>query len=115
MGGMGIKKQRITNMARGRKISVGETSIILYARHSASCAQRGDTSGTVDCRCIRWMQFKDGRRESTGEWTWSKAESVARRKAGGGEEKAPEVEKSTDYKVKQAIDEWIEEREQDGI
>ncbi|HYW40455.1 MAG TPA: hypothetical protein VE957_20300 [Terriglobales bacterium] len=97
---------------RGRKIKVGETSVTLYARHNKGCAKRDDNSGTVDCKCIRWIQHKDGKRESTSQWTWTKAEEEARRIVGG---MVNTPEKFGAYGVEKALDEWIAERDQDGL
>jgi hypothetical protein len=66
---------------RGRKIQVGKISITVYVRHSKRCRERDDNSGTVKCDCVRWMQFKDGSRESTHQWTWAKAEEIAKKRA----------------------------------
>lgn len=101
---------------RGRKIVVGETSLTLYVRHRASCPEKSDNNGTVKCDCLRWMQFKDGSRESTHHWTWAKAEEVAKKKA-AEIEGVPNVSptKFGPYSVEKAIDEWIAERERDGI
>jgi hypothetical protein len=52
---------------RGRKIRVGEISVTLDARHKKACPERADNRGSVGCNCIRWMQYKDGRRETTGQ------------------------------------------------
>jgi hypothetical protein len=59
---------------RGRKLQVGEIHATLYVRRSKKCSEREDNSGTVGCKCIRWIQFSDGKRESTSQWTWAKAE-----------------------------------------
>jgi hypothetical protein len=61
---------------RGRKIQIGETSITLYARHRAKCPMKADNSGIVKCDRIRWIQYKDGTRETTGQWSWPKAETM---------------------------------------
>jgi hypothetical protein len=50
---------------RGRKIVVGENSVTLYARHKKTCPEKANNSGTVNCKCVRWVQYKDGKREST--------------------------------------------------
>jgi hypothetical protein len=42
---------------RGRKLQVGEISVTLYVRHSKECSERKDNSGTVGCKCIRWVQY----------------------------------------------------------
>jgi integrase/recombinase XerD len=100
---------------RGRKIQVGAISVTLYARHKKACPERADNSGSVGCNCIRWMQYKDGRRETTGQWTWSKAETEARRLIAQHEGVDNAPTKPEVYSVEQAIDEWIAEREQDGL
>jgi hypothetical protein len=41
---------------RGRKLQVGEINVTLYVRHSKKCSERKDNSGTVECKCLRWMQ-----------------------------------------------------------
>src|ERR1700693_58196 len=65
---------------RGRKIAVGENSVTLYARHKKTCPDKANNSGTVNCKCVLWVQYKDGKRESTSQWKWTKAEEEARRK-----------------------------------
>jgi hypothetical protein len=60
---------------RGRKLQVGEISVTLYVRHSKKCSERKDNSETVGCKCIRWVQYKDGKRESTSQITVEKATS----------------------------------------
>ena len=63
---------------RARKLQIGETSVRLYARHRKTCSEKADNSGTVGCKCIRWIQYKDGERVSTRQWTWPRAENEAR-------------------------------------
>jgi integrase/recombinase XerD len=101
---------------RGRKVEVGGSSCIVYVRHRGTCPQRADQSGMVECECIRSIQFRDGSRESTHEWKWSKAEEVAKRKLAErlGLVNIP-VAKPLGYSIGQAVKEWIEEREQNGI
>jgi integrase len=101
---------------RGRKVTMGKTSITVYARHNKRCTERADNSGLVKCDCIRWMQFRDGSRDTTGQWTWTKAEEVARKRAAEMED-GPDTTpvKFGAYPVEQAIDEWIAEREGDGL
>lgn len=100
---------------RGRKLQVGEISVRLYARHSKTCSEREHDSGTVQCECIRWMQFKDGERKSTRQWTWTKAENEARQILASrtGIINAPLKPRS--YAVERALDEWIAERDQDKL
>jgi integrase len=100
---------------RGRKLQMGEIHVTLYVRHSKKCSERKDNSGTVGCKCIRWVQYKDGKRESTSQWTWGTAEEEARRLITKRTGIAAEPGKTGNYSVKKAIDEWIAEREQDGI
>ena len=100
---------------RGRKIDVGDTSCILYVRHRGHCTQKADKSGTVECDCLRWVQFRDGTRETTHEWRWSRAEDTARRLLAErmGLVDAPATADPKGYSVEKAVDEWIEEREQE--
>jgi integrase/recombinase XerD len=96
---------------RGRRVESGEGSVIVFARHTKTCPQRADTSGTVDCQCIRWMQFPSGRRKSTKAWTWARAEDAARRELGG-----VNVPKSTaGITVEKAIEDWLQERDSSKI
>jgi hypothetical protein len=103
---------------RGRKIKVGSVRVTVYARHKTTCEQRADNTGNVACDCIRWMQFANGKRESTDQWTWAKAEEVARKRAAelagiaAGEVPAA---KSASVTVKQAAEQWIAQREQDKL
>ena len=61
------------------------------------------------------MQFKDGSRKKTKEWTWKKAEDVAYRKAAELEGVSSTPVKSTGYPVERAVEEWIAERGQDAL
>ncbi len=100
---------------RGRKIQVGETSATLFVRHKKTCPEKANNSGTVGCKCIRWMQYKDGKRESTRQWVWTKAEEEARRLVAQRYDVIITPAKSGGYSVEKAIDEWIAERDQDGL
>jgi integrase/recombinase XerD len=100
---------------RGRKIVVGETSVTLYARHKKTCPEKADNSGTVNCKCIRWMQHKDGKRQSTGQWVWTKAEEEARRLIAQREGVVASPPKVGTYSIERAIDEWVAERDSEGL
>lgn len=106
---------------RGRKISAADSSCILFMRHKTSCPEYGNNSPTRECDCIEVVQFSDGSRRSTHEWKWSKAEDAAQRMLRNRlglvdiPPAKPEVYSVEDYTVQRAVDEWIGEREQDGI
>jgi hypothetical protein len=100
---------------RGRKLQVGEISVTLFVRHSKECSERKDNSGTVGCKCFRWVPYKDGKRESTSQWTWVKAEEEARRIVAGRSAAVLTPSKSGTYSVEKAIAEWIAERDLDGL
>jgi hypothetical protein len=42
---------------RGRKLQVGEISVTLCVRHRKECSERKDNSGTVGCKCFRWVPY----------------------------------------------------------
>ncbi len=106
---------------RGRRITEASSSCILFIRHKTTCSKYGNNSPTVECDCIKVVQFRDGSRRSTHEWKWPKAEDAAQRmlreRLGLVDIPAAKSEGSTveDYTVERAVQEWIEEREQDGI
>src|ERR1700685_118979 len=106
---------------RGRKIRAGDSSCILFMRHKTSCPEYGNNSPTLECDCIKVVQFRDGSRRSTHEWKWSKAEDKAQRMLRNRlglvdiPPAKPEGYSVEVYTVERAVDEWIEEREQDGI
>jgi hypothetical protein len=100
---------------RGRKIQIGKTSITLYAQHRAKCPMKSDNSGIVKCDRIRWIQHKDGTRETTGQWTWPKAESEARRIVTKNDAGPAVATDPDEYTVERAIDEWIAERDKDEL
>jgi hypothetical protein len=100
---------------RGRKLQIGETSVRLYARHTKTCSEKADNSGTVWCKCIRWIQFKDGERVSTRQWTWPKAENEARQIFAARTGIMNAALKPGTYSVERALDEWIAERDQDKL
>jgi hypothetical protein len=64
---------------RGRKIRAGDSSCILFMRHKTSCREYGNNSPTLECDCIKVVQFRHGSRRSTHERKWPKAEDAARR------------------------------------
>jgi len=99
---------------RGRKIRVGSVRVTVYARHGANCAQKADSSGSVACDCIKWMQFASGKRESTNQWTWAAAEKVARERAAqlAGVADIPQVRKS-ELMLVDAIEKYMDWRERD--
>ena len=76
-----------------------------------SVPEKSDNSGIVKCDCIRWIQYTEGSRETTHQWTWSKAESEAR--DGGGTKAIDAGEKV--YPVEEAIDKWIAERDREEL
>jgi hypothetical protein len=103
---------------RGRKVEAGGSSCILFVRHKKTCKEYGNNSATVDCDCIKNVQFRDGSRQSTSEWKWSKGEDAARRLLGErlGLVEVPQTAQTVgNHSVEKAVDSWIEEREKDGI
>jgi integrase/recombinase XerD len=100
---------------RGRKIIVGKDHATLFVRHTKDCPKRTDNSGTVECKCVRSVKFTDGSQLSTHQWSWAKAEEVARRMLADRAGVDPTTIKPAGYPVERAIDEWIAEREADGV
>jgi hypothetical protein len=45
---------------RGRKIEMGNSSCILFTLDKKTCAEYGNNSPTVECNCIKQVQFRDG-------------------------------------------------------
>jgi hypothetical protein len=101
---------------RGRKIEMGDSSCILFTLHKKTCAEYGNNSPTVECNCIKQVQFRDGNRKTTSEWKWPRAEDKAKQLLAErlGLVEVP-TQKAEGYSVERAIDEWIKEREQDSI
>lgn len=101
---------------RGRTVEVGDSSCILYVRHRVSCPLYGNSSGDSECECVKSVQFKDGSRKTTSQWTWRKAEEKARHLLPEhmGLVEIPTVTKEG-HTVQRAVEEWIEEREKGGV
>jgi integrase/recombinase XerD len=102
---------------RGRKVEAGDSSCILFVRHKKTCKEYGNNADNVDCDCIRNVQFRDGSRQSTSEWKWSRAEDKARQllseRLGLGD--VAQQPAGGNHSVEKAVDQWIEEREKDGL